>query len=389
MKILLIHNSYIQPGGEDEVFHKDAKLLTSKGHDVAKVNFQNVEFGVIEKLAVGLRSIWSPSSSRSVVQAMNLIRPDLVHFHNTFPLVSPAPYYACQRAGVPVVQTLHNYRLLCPVATLYRDGGICEDCVGKMIPWPGTWNACYRDSHIQSAAVSTMLSIHNMIGSWRNQVDAFIALTHFAKGRFITGGLPAEKIHVKPNHLETDPGVGAEREGFVLFVGRLAEEKGVGVLLDAWSRLSGIPLKVVGDGPLRHVVEREAQVRDTIEWLGPREHEEVIGLMKRARFLVLPSQWYEGCPMTLIESFACGLPLIAPALGSLRELVEDGQHGLLFRASSADDLVSKVTWAWSNRLEMERMGEQARFEYERKYHADIGYQRLMDIYGTVLQRRGE
>jgi len=388
MKVLLIHNLYTQPGGEDVVFEAERALLERYGHEVITFVEDNARLNVINPLKAAVDTIWSKEAQRNIRKLIEQSRPDVVHFHNTFLRISPAAYYVVKEMGLPVVQTLHNYRLICPGALLMRDGHLCEDCLDKVIPWPGIVYSCWRNSRMGTAVVTAMLTVHRLLKTWIKQVDVYIALTEFARRKFIEGGLPAEKISVKPNFIYPDPGKGEHGGNFALFVGRLSAEKGVKTLFSAWRLLKGIPLKVVGDGPLmaevRECVEREGL---TVEVLGRRSREEVFALMRSASFLLFPSEWYEGFPMTIAEAFACGLPVVVSQLGAMDEIVEDGRTGLLFEPGNPEDLAEKVEWAWTHPKEVKRMGEEARREYEEKYTAERNYRMLMEIYQHAIEKR--
>jgi glycosyltransferase involved in cell wall biosynthesis len=397
--VLVAHNSYQCAGGEDVVREAEKDLLTAAGHRVTQYTRHNDEiaaYGAMQKAALGFKTVWAWDSYRQIRALLRAERPDIAHFDNTFPLISPAAYYACREAGVPVVQTLHNYRLLCPSATFQRDGRVCEDCLGH-VPWRGVLHGCYRDSRPATAAVALMLSVHRALGTWSKMVDCYIALTQFARAKFIEGGLPTEKIVVKPNFVHPDPMAFNHQssianrkspQGSALFVGRLAPEKGVRTLLAAWQRLGNrIPLGVVGDGPLRAELEAEAVRRglSSISFHGHLARDHVIRLMKRARFLVFPSECYETFGRVAVEAFACGVPVIASRLGAMQEIVEDNRTGLHFSPGDADDLAAKVEWAWTHPNEMQEMGRAARAEYEAKYTAERNYQMLMEIYRRVMK----
>lgn len=384
--MLIVHNKYTQPGGEDAVFEAEKALLERMGHEVIPFVEDNARLNGMNPLRAAGNAVWSRESQRRLRALIEEAKPEVAHFHNTFIMVSPAASYACKEVGVPVVQTLHNYRLLCPAATLLRNGQVCEDCVGKAVPWPGVAHGCWRASRPQTAVVAGMLTFHRLKGTWTDRVDRYIALTDFARHKFIEGGLPADRIVVKPNFVHRDLGPGEHRGDYALFVGRLSAEKGLRTLLRAWKRLEGIPLKVVGDGPLRGEIE-EFGVREGdpgVEFLGRKSREEVFRLMQEARTLVFPSEWYEGFPVTMAEAFACGLPVIASRLGAMAELMEDGRTGLLFEPGNAEDLASKVEWAWQHPESMVEMGREARREYERKYTAERNYEMLMGIYRTAM-----
>lgn len=381
MRVLLLHNLYQIAGGEDVVVQAEKALLEANGHQVALLEADNDAIASpINQVITAANAIYSPSSKQKVRAEIAKFKPDLVHIHNFFPLLSPAVYDACQDAGVPVVQTLHNYRLLCLNAFLFRDGHPCEDCLGKFIPSPGVVHACYRGSRVGSSVVAAMLSVHRARGTWAKKVNAYIALTEFAREKFIQGGLPEKKLYTKPNFV-TDPGLGEGRGNYALFVGRLSPEKGLDTLLTAWERQSPpIPLKIVGDGPLATQVQKAAERLKNVEWLGRQPKEQVLALMKDAQFLLVPSQWYEGCLMVVLEAYAVGLPVIASELGSLYSLVTPGSTGLLFRPGDPEDLAAKVEWAISHPKALASMRLNARAEFEAKYTAAQNYQKLIEIY---------
>ncbi len=389
MNILLIHNHYQQPGGEDAVFSAEGALLREAGHHVITYTRSNDEvraLGAWGRLTLPARWVWAGDSVRALRQLIAREKPDVAHFHNTHFMISPAAYYACREAGVPVVQTLHNYRLLCPNALFLRGGAVCELCLGRTPPWPGVRYGCYRGSRLQTAGMAAMLTFHRWRRTWQEQVDCYIALTEFARQKFIQGGLPAEKIAVKPN-FQPDPGEGLGREPFALFVGRLSVEKGLDVLAAAWEKLN-VPLKIAGDGPLRATLAAQMTPprQGTVTLLGQQPHAAVLNLLRQARFVVVPSTWYESFPMVVVEAFACGTPVIASRLGALAEIVADGRTGLHFTPGDAADLAAKVAWAWEHPEEMAAMGRNARAEYEAKYTPERNYEMLMAIYRTAIAR---
>ena len=391
MKILLVHNFYQQPGGEDAVFAAEVSLLRGRGHQVIEFTEDNKRIDGMRRWAVATQAIWSRGAKARLLKLLQETRPDVMHFHNTFLLISPAAYYACREAGVPMVQTLHNYRLICPSALLMRDGRVCEKCIRRAVPWPGVVHACWRGSRRQTAVVAAMLTVHRWLKTWQEHVDIYITLTEFARQKFIEGGLPVDKIVVKPNFVESDKLRVMEswktERGYALFVGRLSPEKGVRTLLQAWRRLKGVSIKIVGDGPLMEEVQSFVNRHDLngIEVLGHRPRDEVFQVMKGACFLVFPSEWYEGFPITIAEAFACGVPVIASRLGAMAEIVEDGRLGLHFEPGNPEGLAAKVEWAWAHPKKMQAMGREARREYEAKYMAERNYKILMEIYQQAME----
>ena len=389
MKILLCHNYYQQPGGEDQSFAAEARLLEQRGHDVLRFTRHNDAIDGLSRWDVVRRTLWSRQSYRELRRLIRRERPDVMHCTNTFPLISPAAYYAARAEGVPVVQSLRNYRLLCPNALFLRDGRVCEDCLGKTIPWPAIVHGCYRESRAASAVVSLMLAGHRTLRTWTRAVDLYFTLTEFARRKLVEGGLPAERIVVKPNFIDPDPGPGNGCGGHVIFVGRLSPEKGIDTLLAAWAQDSSLPpLKVVGDGPLADKVQDAAASDRRIEWLGRRSAEDVLGLVGEAACLVMPSVWYETFGRTIIEAFARGTPVLASRIGALAELVEEGRTGLLFTPGDAADLAAGVRRLLADAPSLGRMRREARQEYERKYTADLNYRQLLAIYQRATARNG-
>lgn len=385
-RILFLHNRYQNAGGEDKVVHAEIALLRAKGHEVELIEEHNDGIVTwIRAANTALESVYSTSSARRVQAQIDSFKPDLVHVHNFFPRLSPSVHYACHKSRIPVVQTLHNYRLLCPASTFLRDGHICEECMGKGIPWPAIQHGCYRKSRLASAAVVNMLSIHRGLRTWSRTVSRFIALTEFARAKFIEGGLPEEAITVKPNFVSPDPGIGIGKGSYALFVGRLSEEKGLDTLLAAWRQLPATyQLKIVGDGPMAATVTDAASTLPNIECLGPRNTEDVARLMADATILVLPSISYETFGLVLIEALAAGLPVIASRLGAMAELVADGETGILFTPGSGKDLATAVAWAFSHPKELEPMRRNARDTFEQKYSSEASYTLLTNIYQSAI-----
>ncbi len=392
MRVLMVHNTYQQPGGEDTVVSAEKALLFRAGNEVTEYVRHNNEIqsgGTCSKIALGVRTVWSAAARKELDHLLRNCKPDIVHVHNTFPLISPAAYYACRELGVPVVQTLHNYRLFCPAGTFFRDGEVCEDCLTKS-RWQAVRHACYRQSRGASATVAAMLSFHHWYGTWTKLVDCYIALSEFSRAKFVEAGLPAGKIVVKPNFVLPDPGVGSGPREYAVFLGRLSEEKGLRTLVHAWGRVNPkYALRVIGDGPLFSDLQSEIS-RSTISNVrldGRLSREESLKVMQGAKVLMLPSNCYENFPMTIAEAYACGTPVIASRLGAMAEIVEDGRTGLHFTAGDADDLARKVEWAWAHPHNMRGMGRNARAEFEAKYTAARNYERLTTIYESVLKQR--
>jgi glycosyltransferase involved in cell wall biosynthesis len=391
VRVLLVHNAYRQSGGEDEVFVTEARVLRERGHDVITYARQNPPEDGAALIKLAGQAFWNHRSYGELRALIRQTSPDVVHLHNTFPYISPAALYAARREGVATVQTLHNYRLICPNGLLFRAGRPCEDCVRKSVPWPGVVHACYRDSHAASLAAAATVSVHHGVGTWATQVDRYIALTEFARHKFIAGGLNADRIAVKSNVVYPDPGVSAGGGDYAVFVGRLSREKGIELLLDAWPRLSrAIQLVVVGDGPLAPVVKRAAAVNSGISWLGRQSREQVQELLGGATCLIVPSIWYETFGLVVAEAFARGTPVVAARLGALAELVDHNRTGLHFTAGDPDDLARQVSSVFDNSQRAAAMRQAARAEYERRYSVEANYPILCRIYADAIAcRRGD
>lgn len=327
-------------------------------------------------------SLWNPAAYR-VVRAL-APAGGVVHVHNPFPLLSPSVYYAARHAGAAVVQTLHNYRLLCPNALFTRGGRVCTDCLGRAVAWPGMVHGCYRGSRTASAVVVVMLALHRTLGTYRRQVNRYIALTPFSRSLFVRGGLPGEKIAVKPNFVAGEPQPGNGEGGYMLFVGRLSPEKGIGLLLEAWQKVKGGRLVIVGDGPEAPRVEAAARTDGRITWVGRLAPAEVADQMREALCLVLPSICLETFGLVVAEAFAAGTPVLAPRLGALEDLVEPGRTGLVFAPHSPEALAEAMEYAFSHTQEMRQIRGAARAEYLARYTPEVSYLLLMQIYREAL-----
>jgi glycosyltransferase involved in cell wall biosynthesis len=387
MKILQLHNRYQIQGGEEGVLQAEKMLLEQHGDQVIQLEVSNDDIvSSIDKALAAFRAVYSLRSRKQVTQLLDEHQPDVVHVHNLFPLLSPAVYDACRDRQVPVVQTLHNYRLACPKAMFFRDNQVCEVCLEARSPWSAVKYGCYRESKAQSAVVATMLTVHNWRQTWQQRVDAFITLTEFQKGKLVQAGLPVDRVHVKPNFLalSTQLAVVPPSEPFVLFVGRLSEEKGIGVAIAAYQADPDLAkLKIVGDGPQRQALEQQVLalgLGHKIEFLGFQDKPQVLTLMQQAQALIFPSIWYEGFPLTIVEAFGCGLPPIVSRLGSMAEIVQDGENGLHFQPQQPADLAQKIRQINQDQNLRDRLSQQARQTHQAQYTPEQNYQQLMAIY---------
>ncbi len=380
----MVHNRYQQQGGEDAVVSSEVNLLAANGIEVETLIEDNDSItGLRGKIAASVSVFYGASSNARVSALLKRFKPDVVHVHNWFPTVSPAVFWTCKRAGIPVVNTLHNYRLLCVNATLFRAGGACEDCVGTTLRSAGIIHKCYRDSRTGSAVATAGMMAHWAAGTWHNAVDRFVALTAFAKNKLVEGGLPQEKIVVKPNFIDPDPGIRAGGLGYYIFVGRLSEEKGIRTLLKCWRSGPDLPtLRILGTGPLADEV-RETATLANVEWLGSKSGDEVLDMMGSAQAILCPSLCYEGMPRVVIEAMAVGTPVIASRLGSYPEMIEDGVSGVLFESNDADALRRRIL-DLEERRALAGMRQAARRKFESEYTGPRNLNLLLDIYRGVL-----
>jgi glycosyltransferase involved in cell wall biosynthesis len=379
-RILVVHNAYQQRGGEEAVVETEMALLRAHGHGVEFFSRHNDELIGGGGLRAARDTLWSKRTMRDMSARISAFRPHIIHVHNTFPLISPSVYWSAARVPVPVVQTLHNFRLLCAPGTFLRGGKVCEDCLGRL-PWRGIVHRCYRGSARHTAVLVAMLGLHRAIDTYQDKVTRYIALTEFSRSKLVQGGLPAAKILVKPNFVNaprTENNNNNRRGG--LFVGRLSQEKGTSVLLAAMDRLPQGVIHMIGSGPEQAAVSAHSRVRCH----GRKDQPAVLERMRAAQYLVVPSICYESFPRTIVEAFACGLPVIASRLGAMAEIVEDGRTGLLFEAGSDEDLARKIAWAEANPAALHLMGGNARREYEMKYTPEVNYRQLIKIYAAAM-----
>ena len=383
MRILIAHNRYQQPGGEDQVFAAEADLLADHGHDVVRYELHNNSIKTTGRIKLARNTIWNPLSAEAVQLLVRYNEIEVAHFHNVFPVMSPSVYRAARDEGAAVVQTLHNFRLVCPGNTMFRNNHLCSDCIGKPVPWPSILHACYRGDRQATAVTTAMLAYHRARGTWSNSIDVYVALSEFNRSLFCRAGFAAESIFVKPNFLKSDPGPGTGKRAGALFVGRLIPEKGVLTLLTAWEGIGHkLPLTILGDGPLRDKVASVAESSGgAVTWLGWRSRSEVDAVLGAASVLISPSIWVEAGPLSMIESFARGTPVIASRLGSLAEFVKPDVSGYLFDPGDPASLVEAV----ENFLKLPdcglRMGASAREIFLQTYSAEPAYNNMLALYG--------
>jgi glycosyltransferase involved in cell wall biosynthesis len=388
MKVLVLHNRYREAGGEDRVVERETALLAGRGHKVRTITADNSSIEGLSPVALAGRTIWSRDAYRRVRALLGRERVDVVHVHNTLPLLSPAVYYAAAAERVAVVQTLHNYRLLCANALLLRDGQPCEKCVGAHAPVAAVSHGCYRHSRSATGVVAAMQVLHRAAGTWQRKVDVYVATSEFARDKLVAGGLPADRLVVKPHFVDPDPGPGDGRGGYALFVGRLSKEKGIDTLLDAWSRLrTRLPLTIVGDGPLASVVADAAARLAGVTWLGRRTATDVQALMADAAVLVFPSIAYETFGQVVVEAYASGTPVVVSSGGAAAEMVEPGRTGVLVPPADPDRLAGEITRLFASTDALPSMRASARAAFLQRFSAERNYQALTSIYEAAIARR--
>ncbi len=387
MRVLILHNRYRIAGGEEAALERESALLRAApgvAVDVLEVSNEEIS-STVQTIKTAVLTPYSPAGRRLAAERIRAFRPDVVHVHNFFPTLSPSVYDACRSAGVPVVQTLHNYRLVCANGLLFRAGHACTECLGRTWTWPAVRHGCYRGSRLGSAAVAAMIGVHRVRGTWNRRVDRFIALTEFARALFAErAGIPPEKIAVKPN-AAPDAGEGDGAGGFALYVGRLSPEKGVATLLKAAACGLGLPLVVAGSGPLQAQVET-AQSAGRLEYKGLQDAEGVQRLMRSARLLLIPSLWYEVLPMVVAEAFSAGLPIAASRIGSLETLIEEDGNGLLFEPGNPDALAGTVRRFGADPEREAAMRLRARATYEALYRPEANLKMLLAVYEQAREQ---
>lgn len=388
MRVLVVHNRYrsSMPSGENAVVDQELHMLRERGLDVHLLTVDSDEIAgwpARRKALLPGRVVWSRDGAHLVRTRIDDVRPDVVHFHNTFPLLSPAALRAASATGVRVVKTLHNFRPLCPEGMFFRDGRVCEDCLGRT-PLPAVRHGCYRGTRRATLPLAVADAVHERAGTWRNAVDAYITPSAFARGRYVAAGWPEERLVVKYN---TAPDTSLRRDGpgrgFVCLA-RLGAEKGVDVLLDAWSRAfpdGGEGLAIVGSGDLEDELRARGRDMAGVEFCGQLPHAAAMERLRSARAVVMPSVWYEVFPRTVVEAYAHAVPMVASRLGSLIEVVPDGESGLLFEPRDADALAGTLRRMTADDALCLRLGEGARRLYDERFSPAVTTERLIAVYG--------
>lgn len=391
MKILLVHNLYKVHAGENTAFYADKKLLEDNGHIVVpfiKDNQDIDKFSFTKKAALLYQTTWSASIYAELKELLERENPDVAHFHNTLPLITPSAYYACRDSGVPIVQTLHNFRLFCPVATFYRNTSICEDCLSKSL-WQSIRFGCYRDSHIQSAVVAAMLKYHWHKRTYQDVIGRYIVFNNFQRDKFSRNGIPAEKIVIKPNFLVSTALQQSEIKDHILFIGRLDNGKGAQILIKAATHFPDHKINIVGEGPERAGLETMAAQKGlkNIKFWGHCSSEVCFELLRSAQCFVLPSLWYEGMPLVALEAFAAGVPVVVSRVGGLPDLIREGESGFCFEPGNHQDLARVLKNILGNKSLQEKLYVGARAEYEHNYTPERNIRKLESVYAYLFKNR--
>lgn len=391
MRVIISHNFYSSalPSGENNVFEIERKALLDRSNEVNFFGRHSDDIrakGAVGVIQGALATPWNPWMTRAIRRQVDDFQPDVVHVHNTFPLISPAIFHAIGKRAARVL-TLHNYRLYCPAAIPMRDGKVCTECLDKRSPMPAMTHGCYRGSRAATLPLAFSVGLHRILGTWTKQVDAFICLSEFQRELMIKAGLPREKVHVKPNFYPGNPDMVAwpERKPYAVFAGRLTAEKGVINLLRAWQMwgVAAPELRLVGDGELRAELERMAEGLP-VRFLGQVSAEEAQAQIAGAHLLVLSSECFEGFPMVVREAFAFGTPAAVSDLGPLPTIVEHGKSGIVFQPANPLSLLHELRTAWETPGLLEHLGRGARAEFESKYTEEANYATLMEIYRKAI-----
>lgn len=386
MRVLVLHSYYRQSGGEESSIETDLKLMDYLGIDYNLFTEQNPQTSGGFPLKLALDTVWSKKAAARLRSHLSRNSYDLAHVHNTFPMLSGSVYHILKEFRIPVLHTLHNFRMFCTNGILFRHGHPCEECVVHKVPIHSFRESCYYRGAAANAVVAFEIGIHRILRTYERNVDTFLALSQFARNLFVRAGLPADQILVRPNCITPDPGEGDGGGGYGLFVGRLSENKGIMQLLAAWPlAATGSDLRIIGDGPLREAVEAAASRTPGVNYLGPQTRSVVLSQMKGARALVFPSISYEGMPMTILEAFAVGTPVVAHRLGTMAEMISPGVTGWLTDEASELSLARTIRGALLSDCSALDLRRCCRAEYERNYSGTAGAASLRAAYDHALR----
>ncbi|MCU0431132.1 MAG: glycosyltransferase family 4 protein [Cytophagaceae bacterium] len=381
MKVLMLHNKYKISGGEDVSTQAEYEMLKEGGLDIDLHCVHNDALDHMPSWKAALNTVWSISSHKDIVQRIHSKKYDLVHVQNFFPLLSPSIFHAAKKCGVKVVMSVRNYRLVCPNALLFTNDEVCEKCVGKSIPFPGITGKCYRDSRAASAVAVAMLSAHHLLGTFRNKVDGYICISEFVKKQLMEGGFAENKLHVKHNFVVSQLEPSFQPGEYYVYAGRLSQEKGIDLVMEAF-RNTNLPLKIIGDGPLKESLKQQSASSPNISLLGKLPLQETYKVISGAKALVFPSKWHEPFGRTIVEAFAHGTPVVGTAMGGVTELIKDGYNGFLFDPFKNHALTDVL-----NRFEQQhslKLREQAYQSYQSHFTKEKNFSELTHYYQQIL-----
>ena len=392
MKILQVHNFYQTPGGEDSVVRAEKELLESKGHSIIPYYRHNDEiknYDFTEKIKFFRDTVYSKGAFSRLGELADKEKPDVAHIHNVFPLISPSAYYTLRSRKIPIVQTVHNYRFLCPNGFFYTKGAICRRCArGNTLHC--LFNRCYKDSFLLSGLYAMVFLVHRRRNSFLKNVDIFIVLNNFTMELLVGNGFPPDRIKVVGNFLPVDNTTSCyEKEDYAVFMGRLSSEKGIMTLLEAFLKTGPIKLKIAGTGILEKRIREYIKEKgmEQVEMMGFVSGNEKRELLRKAKASIIPSEWYENFPMSAVESLSVGTPVIASRIGGLSELIEDGLNGLLFNPGDSDELAEKIKHVFVDRDKSIAMGAYAYKRAKELYSPEIHYNKLMETYKEAIEAK--
>ena len=390
IKVLLVHNRYQLPGGEDLGFDSEVRMLRENGHEVIEYVRKNNDiknYSFPQKILFPKEMTWSQRTYEEISKILIDKKPDIAHFHNTFPLISPSAYYACQKFNIPVVQLLNNYRLICPGGFLFRDDKVCEDCISKSL-MESVKNRCYKNSYLLSSSLAMMIKFHRIKNTWFSHVNKYISLSEFSKNKYVEAGFKANQIFVKSNFIEKDPLKRNKYDNHVLFFGRLSREKGPHIFIKAAENLinTKIKFRIIGNGPMdkelnNYVLKKKIT---NVEFVNHISNSDIFNQIKSAKFVVIPMMWYEFLPRVLIETLACGVPIITSDIGVMANIVRNQINGLHFKVGDHKDLSKKIIKLFNDDLLVDKISKNNRDLYLSEYTKEKNYQKLINIYNEVL-----
>ncbi len=409
MKILFAHKFFHPAGGPETVLFQSMEALQKMGHEVipfsmrrpgnlptpyskyfvTEVNYHDPNGSFLRKLKMATSLVYSREAKKKMELLIREQKPDIAHLHNIYHQLSPSILLPLKKHNIPIVMSLHDFKLVCPNYTFLRDGQVCEECEGKHF-YKAIKYKCVKDSYLKSTISAVEMHLHKLFKIYERNIDRFIVLSQFSKERFVRYGLPEEKIILLPNPIEIPSFRKQEgKDKHVLFFGRLSDKNGIFTLIKAMRRLPEIKLLVLGEGEQQELILdylRENKMGN-VELVGFLSGEKLKKTIANCSFLVFPNNCYHNCPMSILESFASGKPVIGSNLGSVPELVKDGITGHLFEPRDEKDLAKKIKCLYENPQMIEKMGQNARRKVEENYSAEKYYPKLLQIYEELIQEK--